>query len=97
MQAIFNPHFHLEGGVEFRIGAECVNNKIQLFGDITKSPANRCSQKVSTWKRNDYAAAKLKKTPKKLFVMEKLPSETDCNQMNWEDNGRYRSLTFCPV
>lgn len=97
MQAIFNPHFHLEGGVVFRVGAECVNNKVHLFGDITKSPANRCSQKVSTWERNGYVAAKLKNKNPQLFEMEKLPSETDYNQIDWANNDRYRSLTFCPV
>lgn len=47
MQAVFNPNFHLDGGVDFRVGAECVNNNVHLFGDVTESSANRCSQNVS--------------------------------------------------
>lgn len=50
MQAVFNPHFHLDGGVEFWVGAERVNNNVQLFGDVTESSANRRSQKVPTCK-----------------------------------------------
>lgn len=50
MQAVFNPNFHLDGGVDFRVGAECVNNNVQLFGDVTKSSADRCPQNVSRGK-----------------------------------------------
>lgn len=34
VQTIFNPHFHLDGGVEFRVCAECVNHNVQLFAGV---------------------------------------------------------------
>lgn len=58
MQAVFNPNFHLDGGIDFRVGAQCVNNNVQLFGDVTKSSANCCSQNVSRCKTKGYVAAK---------------------------------------
>lgn len=58
MQAVLNPDFHLDGGVDFRVGAECVNNNVQLLGDVTKSSANRCSQNISRWKTKGYVVAK---------------------------------------
>lgn len=34
VQAVLDSHFHLDGGVELRVGAERVNHDVQLFADI---------------------------------------------------------------
>lgn len=47
VQTVLDPHFHLDGGVELRVGAERVHHNVQLFADVIQSPAYSCPQEVA--------------------------------------------------
>lgn len=47
MQTVLDPHFHLDGGVELRVGAERVHHDVQLLADVVQSPADGGPQKVA--------------------------------------------------
>lgn len=47
METILNAHFHFNGGVEFRVGAQCVDNNVQLFADVIESSDHCGSKKIS--------------------------------------------------
>lgn len=51
MEAVLNAHFHLNGRVEFRVGAECVDDNVHLFADVIQSSAHRRPQKIARGKQ----------------------------------------------
>lgn len=58
METILNAHFHLNGGVEFRVGAQCVDNNVQLFADVIESSDHCGSEKISASGRDHMSAIK---------------------------------------
>lgn len=34
VETVLDSNFHLYGGVEFRVGAQCVDHDVQLFADV---------------------------------------------------------------
>lgn len=47
METIFNANFHLNGGVEFRVGAQRVDHNVQLFSDVIESSDHCGTKEVS--------------------------------------------------
>lgn len=47
METILNAHFHFNGGVEFRVGAQCVDDNVQLFADVIESSDHCGSKEIS--------------------------------------------------
>lgn len=47
METILDAHFHFNGGVEFRVGAQCVDDNVQLFADVVESSDHCGSEKIS--------------------------------------------------
>lgn len=47
METILNAHFHFNGGIEFRVSTECVDNNVQLFADVIESSDHGGSKKIS--------------------------------------------------
>lgn len=47
MQAILNANFHFNGGVEFRVSAQCMDHNVQLLGDVIESSDQRGPKKIS--------------------------------------------------
>lgn len=47
VKTVLDAHFHLDGGVELRVGAECVDHDVQLFADVIQSSGYCRPQKVA--------------------------------------------------
>lgn len=47
MQAILNANLHFNGGVEFRVSAQCVHHNVQLLGDVIESSDDRGAKEIS--------------------------------------------------
>lgn len=47
MEAILNANFHFNGGVEFRVSAQCVDHNVQLLGDVIESSDHRGTKEIS--------------------------------------------------
>lgn len=47
METILNANFHLNGGVEFGVGAQCVDHNVQLFSDVIESSDHCGTKEVS--------------------------------------------------
>lgn len=47
VQTVLDPHFHLDGGVEVRVCAQCVNHNVQLLGDVAELTAYRHLEEVT--------------------------------------------------
>lgn len=60
MEAILNAHFHFNGGVEFRVGAQCVDDNVQLFADVIESSDHCGPKKISA--SGHYHMQAIKKT-----------------------------------
>lgn len=54
VKTVLNSHFHLYGGVEFWISAECVHYNVHLFADVIQSPADGCPQEIAEGKNDIY-------------------------------------------
>lgn len=39
MQTVLNADFHLDGGIQLGVRAECVNHDIQFFAEVVESSA----------------------------------------------------------
>lgn len=46
VQAILNPHLHLNGGVELWVGAQGVHNYVHLLHHVVQSAADGRSEKI---------------------------------------------------
>lgn len=46
MEAVFDANFHFDGGVEFRVGAQCVDHNVHLFTYVVQSSNHRGTKKV---------------------------------------------------
>lgn len=47
VKTVLNANFHLNGGVEFGVGAQCVDHNVQLFSDVIESSDHRGTKEVS--------------------------------------------------
>lgn len=56
VQTVLDPHFHLDGGVELGVAAECVHHDVQLFADVVQSPADCRPQKVAGGQKRSHGS-----------------------------------------
>lgn len=47
MQAVLDPDFHLDGRVQLRVRAKCVNYNVHLLDNIVEAAADGGSKKIA--------------------------------------------------